>query len=151
MSIYRGAHLKRSSLIMIALVGLLCLLFAIGGASYPKGAGLFPMVVGSLGFLTAVICLFLQRPGVNSSGEEPEKLNATSLWAIGMTFAYPLLVFLLGYVIGTISFTVAVMGTFRNKPKVLLSFVGLIVGLWAVFSKVLLLRMPVGIVWQIFS
>lgn len=127
------------------------MLFAVRGISLPKGAGLFPKLVGGLGAVVAAICLYWQFVGSNGSEEEREKFDRTTFWTIGMTFVYSVLVFLFGYIVGTISFVFAILGAFRRQLKVLLFFAGIIVALWAVFSKVLHLRLPSGIVWQIFS
>jgi hypothetical protein len=143
--------MKAASLLTTALVGVLCLLFALGGIGLPKKAGLFPMLVGCLAVFTALICLYLQVAGAKEVEVESEKLDRTTFWTIVMTCACPLLIYLLGYAVGTIVFTVAVLGRYRKSLSVIIGFVVVIVGLWAVFSKVLLLRMPPGIVLQLFS
>jgi hypothetical protein len=133
------------------LVGALCLFFAISGTVFPKGAGLFPMLVGSLGVVTALICLYWQYTGDTSPKGKREHFDRATLFAVVMTFIYPLLVFLLGYIVGTISFIFTMIGVSRGRIKALVSFAVLVIGLWVVFSKFLFLRLPSGILWQLFS
>jgi ABC-type spermidine/putrescine transport system permease subunit II len=132
------------------LVGILCLFFAVAGTNFPKGAGLFPMLVGSLGVVAAFLCLFWQLGNAGPKGEK-EHFDKSTLWAVGMTFMYPLLVSLLGYIAGTLSFVLTMISAKKRNLRALLSFAALVLGLWLVFAKVLLLRLPSGIVWQLFS
>jgi len=67
-----------------------------------------------------------------------------------MTFVYPLLVFLFGYIVGTISFVLTMISANRAHLRALLGFAVLVIGLWAVFSKFLYLRLPSGILWKLF-
>ena len=143
--------MRDTSWIVTALVGVLCLFFAVGGTRLPKGAGLFPMLVGSLGVVTALLCLYWQFTADTGSKGKKEHFDRMTLFAVGMTFVYPLLVFLLGYIVGTISFILTMITANRGNLRVLLGFAVLVVGLWAVFSKFLLLRLPTGILWQLFS
>jgi hypothetical protein len=143
---------KDPTWLAIALVGAVCAVFAIFGTGFPKGAGLFPMLTGSLGAVTAILCLFWQWRGEAPGGKAGKKPFAKgTLWAVGMTFGYPLLVFLLGYVVGTISFTLTLIRFNRANARSLLGFALLALGLWAVFSKLLLLRLPSGVFWQLLS
>ena len=137
------------SWVVTALVGVLCLLFAISGTTFPKGAGLFPMLVGSLGVMTALICLYWQSTAATGPREKKEHFDRATLFSVGMTFVYPLLVFLLGYIVGTISFILTLISASRANLRVLLGFAVLVIGLWVVFSKFLYLRLPAGILWQL--
>jgi len=143
--------LRDTSWIVTALVGVLCLFFAVSGTRFPKGAGLFPMLVGSLGVVTAIVCLYFQFTGDTGCRGKKEHFDRTTLFAVGMTFVYPLLVFFLGYIVGTISFILTMITANRGNLRVLLGFAVLVIGLWVVFSKFLLLRLPSGILWQLFS
>lgn len=109
------------------------------------------MLVGSLGVVTALICLYWQFTGGTGPKGKKEHFDRVTLVAVGMTFVYPLLVFLLGYIAGTISFILTMIGANRGNLRALLGFAVLVVGLWIVFSKFLLLRLPTGILWQLFS
>jgi hypothetical protein len=142
--------LRHAHWFVTGLVGILCLFFAVAGTTFPKGAGLFPMLVGSLGVLAAFICLYWQWGNTAPKGEK-EHFDKSTLWAVGMTFLYPLLVSLLGYIAGTLSFILTMISAKRRNLRALLSFAALVLGLWLVFAKVLLLRLPSGIVWQLFS
>lgn len=142
--------MRDASWLVTALLGALCLFFAVSGTTFPKGAGLFPMLVGSLGVAAAIICLYWQLGKISLKGEK-EHFNKSTLWAVGITFAYPLLVFLLGYIPGTLSFIFTLIRAKRGNFRVLLSFAALVFGLWLVFTKFLLLRLPSGILWQQFS
>ena len=137
--------------LVTALVGVVCAVFAVSGTTFPRGAGLFPMLVGGLGVVTAVICLYWQFTDEPRSKGEKEHFSRATLWAVGMTFGYPLLVFLLGYIVGTITLTLTLIRGNRGNFKVLLGFAILVLGLWVVFSKFLLLRLPSGILWQLLS
>ncbi len=140
--------MRSASLWVTASLGVVCLLFALGGINLPKRAGLFPMLVGSLAVVMAVLCLYWQYTGGKGAAEEREKSDPATLLAIALTFLYPLFIFLLGYVAGTIAFTVAMVGSFRRNPRVLIVFAGLILLLWAVFARILHLRLPSGVLWQ---
>ena len=143
--------MRDTSWIVTALMGVLCLFFAVSGTQFPKGAGLFPMSVGSLGVVTAIVCLYFQITGDAGSKGKKEHFDRTTLLAVGMTFVYPLLVFLLGYIVGTLSFILTMITAKRGNLRALLGFAVLVVGLWVVFAKFLLLRLPNGILWQLFS
>jgi hypothetical protein len=101
--------------------------------------------------VTALFCLYWQFTSGTGSKRKKEHFDRVTLFAVGMTFVYPLLVFLLGYIVGTISFILTMITAKRGNLRVLLGFAVLVVGLWAVFSKFLFLRLPSGILWQLFS
>ena len=117
---------------------------------FPKGAGFFPLLVGSLGVATALLCLYWQFTGGAGPKGKKESFDRATLFSVGMTFVYPLLVFLLGYIAGTISFILTLISAKRANLRVLLGFAVLVIGLWVVFSRFLYLRLPAGILWQLF-
>jgi len=109
------------------------------------------MLMGSLGVVTALLCLYWQFTGTTGPREKEEHFDRAPLFAVAMTFVYPLLVFLLGYIVGTISFILTMIPARRGNLRVLLGFAVLVIGLWLVFSKFLFLRLPSGILWPLFS
>ena len=143
--------MRDESWLVTALVGALCLFFAISGTSFPQGAGLFPMLVGSLGVVTALLCLYWQFTSDTDPQKKKGHFDRATLFSVGITFVYPLLVFLFGYIVGTISFILTLISANRANLRVLLGFAVLVIGLWVVFSKFLFLRLPSGIFWQLFS
>ena len=116
--------MRDASWLVTALVGVFCLFFAVGGTRLPKGAGLFPMLMGSLGVVTTLFCLYWQFTGNTGSRGKKEHFDRTTLFAVGMTFVYPLLVFLLGYIVGTISFILTIITANRGNLRALLHWPG---------------------------
>jgi len=109
------------------------------------------MLVGSLGVVTALLCLYWQFTSDTDPQKKKGHFDRATLFSVGITFVYPLLVFLFGYIVGTISFILTLISANRRNLRVLVGFAALVIGLWVVFSKFLLLRLPPGILWPLFS
>lgn len=135
-------------------IGAIFAIVLLSAMRLPGSAAMVPIAVCVLGIVMAAVTFLVDRPagsghgsshGEEEAGESPAS-PAMSRKAIALTCAYPLLIWIAGYILGSILFSTAlVVWVGRRSWKVALGFGVLIVGLWWVFTALLRLRLPAGL------
>lgn len=144
-------EIRIQDLLIVVLLMLVCAYVFVVAADFRRTAGHFPRIIAGFTFVLLLIQAVVSAKALkNAASVQSDKgTGKRFLMVVAGTFIYAFAIELLGYYISTLLYLMAtiVMFGYKKKITIVATSLGLVLFIHLLFAKVLLVRLPAGILF----